>query len=71
MSCLTGKGLNALTEPLGDSHSVSLILNFLAADIEAHPERLRAADPDLVMRIASLILGVDVDLNAPLLAEDE
>lgn len=71
MSCLTGKGLNALTEPFGDSHSVFLIPNLLAADIEAHPERLRAVEPDLVTRIASRIGGVDVDFNAPLLADDE
>lgn len=50
---------------------LSLILNLLAADINAHPERLLAVDSRLVERIDSLLLGIEVDLNAPLKAEDE
>lgn len=71
LTSATSKELNALTEPLRDRRSVFLILDLLAADIDAHPEKLRAVDAAMVTRIASLIPGVDVDLNAPLLAEDE
>lgn len=50
---------------------LSLILNLLAADINAHPERLLAVDSRLVERINLLVLGVEVDLGVPLQAEDE
>ena len=46
-------------------------LNFLADDIARHPERLKVIDPTLVQRIQSLTGGIDVDLEAPLSADDE
>ncbi len=46
-------------------------LNFLADDIANHPERLKVIDPTLVQRIQSLTGGIDVDLDAPLSADDE
>ncbi|MEY4588528.1 MAG: hypothetical protein RL497_604 [Pseudomonadota bacterium] len=46
-------------------------LNFLANDIRANPQRLKAATPELLSRIKSLVGGIDVDLNAPLDDEDE
>ena len=46
-------------------------LEFLASDIAAHPERLKSIDTGLRKRIKSLVKKVDVDLDAPLAAEDE
>ena len=46
-------------------------LSFLASDIQKHPERLRAATPELVSRIQGLVDSVDFDLDAPLDEEDE
>ncbi|MEY4711777.1 MAG: hypothetical protein RIS88_1227 [Pseudomonadota bacterium] len=46
-------------------------LGFLAQDIAGHPERLRAVDTGWVQRLQSLVGRVDVDLDAPLAADDE
>jgi antitoxin PrlF len=51
--------------------ALGAFLGFLARDITEHPERLQAVDTGLVQRIQSLVGGVDVDLNAPLSADDE
>ncbi|WP_052193502.1 type II toxin-antitoxin system PrlF family antitoxin [Pseudomonas sp. 11/12A] len=67
----TDDGLHSLAEKAGDDHSVSLVLQRLAADIEHNPEKLRAVDAQLVARIQSLVLGVDADLDAPLLSVDD
>jgi len=46
-------------------------LDFLARDIARHPERLRAVDIGLVQRLQALVGGVEVNLDAPLSADDE
>lgn len=46
-------------------------LSFLAHDIQANPQRLKAVTPELVSRIQSLVGEIDVDLNAALDDEDE
>lgn len=46
-------------------------LDFLAADIMRHPERLQSVDAGLIQRLQSLVGGVDVDLGAALSADDE
>jgi antitoxin PrlF len=46
-------------------------LNFLARDMEKNPQHLQAISSDLVSRVRSLISDVDLDLDAPLLDEDE
>ena len=46
-------------------------LGFLAQDIAAHPERLQTLNTDFAKRVNKLVAGVDVDLNAPLSADDE
>jgi len=46
-------------------------LAFLAQDMADHPERLQAMSGDLVQRLRSLVGGVEVDLDAPLSADDE
>lgn len=46
-------------------------LNFIAVDMQAHPERLRSIDRKLATRIRKLTGGIKVDLNAPLSPDDE
>jgi antitoxin PrlF len=46
-------------------------LNFLATDIQHNPQQIRSINSDLVDRIQSLVVNVDLDLDAPLAAEDE
>lgn len=46
-------------------------LNFLAADIVKNPKRLNSLDANFVKRIQSLVDKVEIDLDAPLSAEDE
>ncbi|MES2257247.1 MAG: type II toxin-antitoxin system PrlF family antitoxin [Pseudomonadota bacterium] len=46
-------------------------LGFLARDMASHPERLQAVDTGLMQRIHSLVGDLDVDLEAPLSADDE
>jgi len=43
----------------------------MARDIASHPERLQAVDAAFVQRIQSLTSGIEVDLDAPLSADDE
>jgi len=46
-------------------------LNFLARDIEKNPQHLQAISSDLVHHVQSLVVDVELDLDAPLLDEDE
>jgi len=46
-------------------------LGFLANDMTEHPARLSAVPPELVQRAQALVVGVAVDLDAPLSADDE
>lgn len=46
-------------------------LGFLANDIQANPQRLKAATPELVFRSQNLVGGIEVDLDTPLDDEDE
>jgi antitoxin PrlF len=46
-------------------------LEFLAQDMAQHPEHLQQIDKSLVQRVQGLVAGVSIDLDAPLLAEDE
>ena len=63
--------LTRATGAAGDDPALGAFLGFLAADITRHPERLQAIDASLVARIQSLTEGVEVDLDAPLSADDE
>ncbi len=51
--------------------ALGAFLGFLARDITEHPEHLHAVDAALVQRIRSLAGGIEVDLDAPLSADDE
>jgi antitoxin PrlF len=55
----------------GNDPLLGQFLGFLAQDIAAHPDRLQSVDAGLVQRIQSLVEGVEVDLDAPLSANDE
>lgn len=55
----------------GDDPVLGQFLGFLARDIASHPERLQAIDGGLVQRLQALVGGIDVDLDAPLSADDE
>ena len=58
-------------EPMEAHLSVSRTLELLAADMDAHPERMLPVEMNLVARISALVGQADVDLNSPLSAEDE
>jgi antitoxin PrlF len=55
----------------GDDPALAPFLGFLARDLAEHPERLQAVDAGLAQRIQALVGGVEVDLDAPLSAQDE
>ena len=55
----------------GDDPVLVQFLGFLARDIASHPERLQAVDAGLFQRIQSLVGGIEVDLDAALLEDDE
>lgn len=57
----------------GESNDPGLapFLGFLARDLAEHPERLQAVGAGLAQRIQALVGGVEVDLDAPLSADDE
>lgn len=46
-------------------------LKLLEDDILSKPESLIVLDSSLIARLDSLIGGIDVDINAPLSADDE
>lgn len=54
-----------------DDPVLGAFLEFLARDIAEHPERPQAVDAGLVQRIQSLVDGAEIDLDAPLSADDE
>lgn len=57
--------------PGEDDPLLGQFLGFLARDIANHPDRLQSVDAALVQRIQSLVGGTDIDLDAPLSADDE
>ena len=65
--------LTRSTSPEGleaDDPVLGQFLGFLARDMASHPERLQAVDAGLVDRLQSLVGGIEVDLDAPLSADD-
>ncbi|WP_197678818.1 type II toxin-antitoxin system PrlF family antitoxin [Pseudomonas vancouverensis] len=51
--------------------AVIQILDFLADDILHRPEQLQPLNCELIARITSLVGDLDVDLNVPLVVDDE
>lgn len=79
-----GKGdqIRYRTEPSGriyiepvrisdDDPALGAFLDFLEADIKAHPERLKAFNGGLHDRLNALVGDVAVDLDEPLSPDDE
>lgn len=58
-------------EPADADPVLGQFLTFLARDMAAHPERLQAVDAGLVQRLRALTDGVEIELDAPLPADDE
>ena len=54
-----------------DDPVLGQFLGFLAHDIATHPERLQSVGSPFVQRVQSLVGEVEVDLDAPLSADDE
>lgn len=54
-----------------DEPVLGQFLGFLARDVAAHSERLQVIDARCVRRLQSLIGGIEIDRDAPLLADDE
>ena len=54
-----------------DANNDPLLGQFLATDIQHHPQHVQQVSSDLVDRIRLLVGNVDLDLDAPLAAEDE
>jgi antitoxin PrlF len=54
-----------------DDPALGAFLDFVEADIKAHPSRIQAFDGVLHDRLAALVADVDVDLDGPLSLEDE
>jgi antitoxin PrlF len=54
-----------------DDPALAPFLNLLARDLVDHPERLEAVDAGFAQRIRALVGDVEVDLDAPLSANDE
>lgn len=54
-----------------DDPALGSFLDFLQADIAAHPERLQAFDGALLERMQALVGDVEIDLDAPLSPDDE
>lgn len=55
----------------GADPALGAFLDLLEADVRAHPERLKAFDGALHDRLKALVGDVQVDLDAPLSADDE
>ncbi len=57
--------------PEEDDPVLGAFLEFLARDLANHPERLEVVDQSFIDRIFSVAGDFDIDLDAPLSAEDE
>lgn len=55
----------------GEDPMLGAFLGFLARDFATHPERLQTIDAGFMQRLQSLTGGTEVDLDAPLSANDE
>jgi len=56
---------------VSDAPLLGAFLSLLSRDIASHPERLQAFDAPLAQRIQALSGGIEVDLDAPLSADDD
>ncbi|QPK62031.1 type II toxin-antitoxin system PrlF family antitoxin [Methylomonas sp. LL1] len=63
--------MSRATQSQEDDPVLGRFLGFLARDIANHPEHLQSINTDLVTRLQSLTANIEVDLDAPLSADDE
>lgn len=63
--------ISRVVEETEDDPILASFLNLLAKDMKNNPEHIQAVNSDMVSRSKSLVEGVDIDLDAPLLDEDE
>lgn len=54
-----------------DDWMLALFLNFLGRDAEQTPHRVQPVTADLLARIDALVGDEDIDINTPLLPEDD
>jgi len=66
-----GEVLLTRAEASEDDPVIGQFLSFLAQDIASNPQHLQAVGSVLVARIHSLVGDIEVDLDAPLAADDE
>jgi len=66
-----GEVVIARAEPDRDDPVLGKFLEFLAADLAAHPQHLVTLDSALVEQLQSLTKSVDIDLDQLLDTEDE
>lgn len=67
-----GAVLMTRSAPTEDSDPLlGSFLDFLVHDMKAHPEQIQMLDAGLVDRIRTLTRHVEIDLDAPLSADDE
>lgn len=55
----------------GVDAALGAFLDFLEADVKAHPEHIRAFDGALLQRLENVVGDVQVDLDEPLSPDDE
>ncbi|BCR23420.1 type II toxin-antitoxin system PrlF family antitoxin [Pseudomonas aeruginosa] len=67
----SGEVVLSRAEHSEDDPAIGQFLSFLAHDIAANPQHLQAIDSNLVARIHSLVDSNEIDLDAPLSADDE
>jgi antitoxin PrlF len=63
--------LTRVEAPEENDPVVGKFLTFLARDMEVQPTQIRSIDPALVRRARLLVKGIRVDLDAPLVDENE
>lgn len=66
-----GAVLMTRSAPSEDDPLVGDFLEFLAQDMKKHPDRIKMIDAGLANRIRSLVGHIEVDLDAPLSADNE
>jgi antitoxin PrlF len=49
--------------------AIGAFLQFLAKDMQDHPDRMQQFTPELLARASALVEGVEVDLDAPIEGE--
>jgi len=66
-----GAVLMTRSAPSEDDPVVGNFLEFLAQDMKKHPDQIQMIDAGLADRIRSLVGHIEVDLDAPLSADNE